>query len=192
MTAQRTRHRTRWLPTTADVLVVVAIVAGLGTRPLSAAPQDGTAERSTIAGVYTNDQADRGHALFDARCQSCHGAALEGGTLAPALRGSEFLAPFLRKPLRRIYSRIISTMPPDDAGSLSETETLALVAFVLRSNGYPAGSVTLARADDLNSIDVAPMPEKRDRSTWTVVHAEHGRRHTSLPAVRAVRSRSGG
>jgi mono/diheme cytochrome c family protein len=175
---------------TTDLFVVVTIVAAFGAPPSTAAPQDGAAGRSTMGGVYTNDQADRGHAVFDARCQSCHGAALEGGTLAPALRGADFLSSFQRKPLRRIYSRIISTMPPDDGGSLSETETLALVAFVLRSNGYPAGSEALARADDLNSIVLAPLPEKRDQVTGEAARSETERRNISLTGLRALRSRS--
>ena len=121
-------------------------------------PAQDTSERTTAAGVYSNEQADQGRAVFDAKCQSCHGEALDGGTLAPPLKGSEFLSSFERKPLRRIYSRIISTMPPDDVGSLSETDTLALVAFVLRGNGYPAGTAALARADDLNAIVVSGSP----------------------------------
>jgi S-disulfanyl-L-cysteine oxidoreductase SoxD len=145
---------------------VVAILALIGVRLLVASAQDAAAARSTIAGVYANDQADRGQVVYDAKCQSCHGSALEGGTLAPVLKGSEFLSSFQGKPLRRIYSRIISTMPPDDVGSLTENETLALVALVLRSNGYPAGAEALARADDLNEIVVAPPTGKPHQGMW--------------------------
>ena len=126
---------------------------------LTSSAQDAPAGQTTAAGVYTTGQADRGRGIFDAKCESCHGAALDGGTLAPALKGREFLTSFQEKPLRRMYSRIISTMPPDDVGSLTEAETLALVALLLRENGYPAGERELARADDLNSIVVAPPPD---------------------------------
>ena len=144
-----------------SVLRSIAIVAAIATAPVASA-QEPAAARTTTAGIYSSEQADRGQAVFDAKCQSCHGAVFEGGTMAPALKGSEFLSSFQGRPLRRIYSRIISTMPPDDVGSLTESETLALVALVLRSNGYPAGAEALARADDLNSIVVAPPPDKRD------------------------------
>jgi mono/diheme cytochrome c family protein len=140
----------------------------VGTPVHVAGTQEPAAARSTIAGVYANEQADRGQVVYDAKCESCHGAAFEGGTLAPGLKGSEFLSSFQGKPLRRIYSRIISTMPPDDVGSLTEVETLALVALVLRRNGYPAGPEALARADDLNEIGVAPPPEKHDEIMWSV------------------------
>jgi hypothetical protein len=52
-------------------------------------------------------------------------------------------------------------MPPDDAGSLTESETLDLVALVLRANGSPAGSQPLANADELNSMVVAAPAGKR-------------------------------
>jgi len=143
-----------------SVLRSIAIVAAIATAPVAWA-QEPAAARTTTAGIYSSEQADRGQAVFDAKCQSCHGAEFEGGTLAPALKGSEFLTPFQGKPLRRIYSRILSTMPPDDVGSLAENETLDLVALVLRANGYPAGAQPLAHADELDAIVVAPPGDKR-------------------------------
>jgi mono/diheme cytochrome c family protein len=170
--ACRRRGERRWL-TSARLCAVVALLtsAAVGTPALAARTQNAAAERSTIAGVYSTDQADRGRAIFDAKCQSCHGAAFEGGTLAPALTGREFLSSFQQKPLRRIYSRIISTMPPDDVGSLTESETLALVALLLRANGYPDGPDALARADDLNAIVVAPPPKSKVESRKSKVES---------------------
>ena len=133
------------------------IVGAIGL--LTASAPDAPAGQTTAAGVYSTAQADRGRGIFDAKCETCHGAALDGGTLAPALKGREFLSSFQEKPLRRLYSRVISTMPPDDVGSLTEAETLALVALLLRANGYPAGERELGRADELNSIVVAAPPE---------------------------------
>ena len=123
---------------------VVAVLAVIGVPTLLATAQDAGAERSTAAGVYTDEQANRGQAISGRKCHECHGETLDGGTLAPGLRGAEFLQGWQGKPLRRIYSRIISTMPPGDVGSLTESETLDLVALVLRANGYPAGSHALA------------------------------------------------
>ena len=139
----------------------MVVLALFGMPAIVAWGQDAGAERSTAAGVYTDDQANRGQAIFGQKCHDCHGETLEGGGMAPSLRGSEFLSSWQGKPLRRMYSRIISTMPPDDVGSLTEAETLALVALVLRANGYPVGAQAVARADELDSIAVAPPPEKR-------------------------------
>jgi mono/diheme cytochrome c family protein len=195
--ASRRRGERRWL-TSALLGAVVALLTStaVGAPALAARTQNAAAERSTIAGVYSTDQADRGRGIFDAKCQSCHGAAFEGGTLAPALTGREFLSSFQQKPLRRIYSRIISTMPPDDVGSLTESETLGLVALLLRANGYPEGPDALARADDLNAIVVAPPPDKPDdrdnqkRSLRALRSTSSNIQKMSLRALRALRSRS--
>jgi mono/diheme cytochrome c family protein len=192
MTVQPTRNGERSGTALSD-LRSLAIVAAIATAPVARA-QEPAAARTTAAGIYSSEQADRGQAVFDAKCQSCHGAAFEGGTLAPALKGSEFLTPFQGKPLRRIYSRIISTMPPDDIGSLTESETLTLVALVLRANGYSAGPDALARADDLNSIVVGPPPEKQDQGTGNAEAAEIAENNPlqnhSLRARRSLRSGS--
>jgi mono/diheme cytochrome c family protein len=170
------------------VASLVAFFAVIGMRLSSG--QSAAPERSTADGVYTEDQANRGQALFGRKCHECHGDTLEGGSLAPSLRGSEFLALWHGKPLRRLYSRIISTMPPDDAGSLSESETLDLVALVLRTNGSPAGSRPLADADELNSIVVAASAGKRDEMTLNAETAESAEQEfrISLRAPRALRS----
>ena len=97
------------------VASLVAFSAVIGMRLSSG--QGGAPERSTADGVYAEDQANRGQALFGGKCNECHGDTLEGGSLAPGLRGSEFLATWQGKPLRRLYSRIISTMPPDVPGA---------------------------------------------------------------------------
>ena len=191
MTVHRTRNGER-SGTALSVLRSIAIVAAIATAPVARA-QEPAATRNTAAGIYSSEQADRGRGVFEAKCQSCHGAAFEGGTLAPALKGSEFLTPFQGKPLRRIYSRIISTMPPDDVGSLTESDTLALVALVLRANGYAAGPDTLARADDLNAIVVGPPPEQ-DQARWNAAAAgtaeDKPLKNNSLRAPRILRSRS--
>jgi hypothetical protein len=86
-------------------------------------------------------------------------------------------------------------MPPDDIGSLTEAETLALVALVLQGNGYPAGTAAMARADDLNAIVVEPPPaEKQHHGIWNAEAAEHAEnrslKNVSLRAPRALGSRS--
>jgi hypothetical protein len=57
-----------------------------------------------------------------------------------------------RKAVRALYSRIISTMPITDPGSLSEKETLDLVAYLLQGNGFPSGKDRATSAKALNEI----------------------------------------
>jgi mono/diheme cytochrome c family protein len=131
-----------------------AALVGVGLQAGATLGQESAAGRTTVSGVYSTEQAERGQAIFATRCAACHGPDLGGGDLAPPLHGEEFLSAWTGRPLRRLYSRIISTMPPDDVGSLSEDETVALVALVLKTNGYPVGTQPAGRADDLNAITV--------------------------------------
>jgi cytochrome c len=104
-------------------------------------------------GVFTEAQAKLGQKIYDEKCSACHLASLEGGTNeSPALKGDTFTTQWDGKPLRALYSRILSTMPSNDPGSLSEKETLNLVAYLLQKNGYPSGKAALDTPEELNSI----------------------------------------
>ena len=98
--------------------------------------------------------ADGGAATFADKCSGCHGSDANGAH-GPALRGEQFWSQWEGKPLRKLYSRIISTMPQDDAGTLSEEETLGLVAFLTRLNTGSAPNPPYASANDLNTVIVA-------------------------------------
>jgi hypothetical protein len=54
---------------------------------------------------------------------------------------------------------VISTMPANDPGSLSQPDALALVAFILRRNGYPPGNATLTEPADLQGIVINRDPQ---------------------------------
>jgi hypothetical protein len=51
-----------------------------------------------------------------------------------------------------MYSRIISTMPLDDAGILSEPEALRIAIHVLTVNGVQLGSRPMESAAALNDV----------------------------------------
>jgi mono/diheme cytochrome c family protein len=127
---------------------VVAIVFASGTRA-----QD-VAERSVIAGVYTKEQAAAGKQLYSDVCSACHLENLSGDTMAPPMAGDEFISNWENKPLRALYSRIISTMPVDSPGTLPEKTVIDIVAYLLEVNGFPAGDKALEKADELNAIKV--------------------------------------
>ena len=58
-------------------LLLIACGLALAPKGLLAAVQDG---------LYTSAQAERGRALYEKKCASCHGAQLEGAS-ATALQG---------------------------------------------------------------------------------------------------------
>jgi mono/diheme cytochrome c family protein len=112
--------------------------------------------RTARDGVYTDAQADRGQKLYGERCAACHGAALQG-QLAPPLTGVSFVAVWGAQPLADLADKIHKTMPASSPGSLTRAETIDIVAFVLRTGGFPAGRSDLAGDDAaLRQIALAP------------------------------------
>ena len=96
------------------------------------------------SGVYTDEQATRGKATYDAVCAACHGATLGGGDVAPALSGGTFLNNWNATSAGDLFERIHSTMPQSDPGSLSGRQVADIEAYMFQSNGFPAGTNALA------------------------------------------------
>jgi mono/diheme cytochrome c family protein len=112
-------------------------------------------ETRTVAdGVYTEAQAIRGAASYDAVCSGCHRADL-GGADGPALRQERFARTFADRDLKTLYTKIASTMPRGAPGSLGDDVYLDIVAHILRENGFPTGVQDL-KADGLSGIRVLP------------------------------------
>lgn len=98
--------------------------------------------RTVSEGIYSDGQATRGQIIFKERCAVCHGAALEG-SVGPPLVGAEFMGDFNKLPLSELFNKIQKTMPQDDPGTLQPPQTADLVAFILKSNKFPAGRADL-------------------------------------------------
>jgi len=118
------------------------------------------------AGWYGKEQADSGAQLFAAKCSVCHGQKLEGGA-GPALVGPQFFARFGGDPMSRLWYGVHTEMPLTAPASLPANESLDIVAYILRQNGFPAGPYRLIGHYDLNRIipkaspggpDVAGVP----------------------------------
>src|SRR5690348_3649223 len=122
-----------------------------GSAALFARPE--TPTTTTLDGVYSENQANSGQETYARKCSSCHLDSLEGGVnQSPPLKGGDFVSHWDGKPLRELYSRILSTMPVNDPGSLTKKETLDLVAYILERNAFPAGKTELANPDELSNI----------------------------------------
>lgn len=106
-------------------------------------------------GVYTNDQASRGAAAYKQKCASCHGPALEGVGQFPPLSGDDFKANWSGKTLGDLFDEIQATMPADHPGTLSRQVNAQIIAFILKSNEFPAGKQALpADSDALKKISL--------------------------------------
>jgi mono/diheme cytochrome c family protein len=119
-----------------QILWAAALVLPLTASVLPAQ----NASRSVWDGVYTADQSARGQALVQAKCASCHGGDLSGHEMAPALAGGIFLGNWSGQSVGDLATRIKTTMPQNDPGSLRNREVADLIAFILSANQFPAGS----------------------------------------------------
>jgi mono/diheme cytochrome c family protein len=102
--------------------------------------------RSVQDGVFTNAQAARGQALYAKQCAGCHGDALKG-LQAPPLAGDAFIANWQAQPLSALASKIRNTMPADSPGDLTAPQSADLVAHILKTGGFRAGTSELASTD---------------------------------------------
>jgi mono/diheme cytochrome c family protein len=101
------------------------------------------APKTTKDGVYTAEQSTRGETVYKGKCSSCHGDDLTGGGFAPALVGDPFFEQWNTRTLSDLSSQIKDTMPADKPGSLTPDSTADVLAYVLKSNGFPAGGAPL-------------------------------------------------
>ena len=124
------------LPCTLALAVVAGATIG-SLLPAVHAQQPRTAND----GVYTDAQATRGRTLYQERCALCHGDALGGG-IGPPLSGSAFIAAWGTHPLSELVSKIRSTMPADDPGKLTPSQSADLVAHLLQVGKFPSGPVS--------------------------------------------------
>jgi cytochrome c553 len=107
-----------------------------------------TPTRSVWDGVFTEEQATHGAALYEAHCGSCHGATLAGHESAPPLNTQHLLGNWDGLTLGDLLDRIRITMPQNAVGTLSGQEYADVLAFVLRFDKFPAGKVKLSRSVD--------------------------------------------
>ena len=110
--------------------------------------------RTVADDVYSDAQATRGASVYETSCAGCHRADL-GGNTGPALRDQRFAREFAGKDLKTLYTKVATTMPRNAPASLADDVYLDVVAYMLRENGFPAGSRELT-AEALDGIRVLP------------------------------------
>ena len=118
----------------AGVLFVASATAGLAISQSS---------RTVWDGVYTEAQAARGSMAFGQSCAGCHALAAEGK--AP-LVGESFWKSFAQKNVGDVIEFVSTYMPNGKPGSLTEPTYNDIVALMLKSNGFPAGTTELGGA----------------------------------------------
>jgi mono/diheme cytochrome c family protein len=120
----------------------VSVPACTLAASLLVAAQAPASSRTARDGVYSDEQARRGQAVYRDKCVSCHGAALAGAN-APPLAGDAFLAVW-GGPVSELVDKIQHTMPQDDPGKLTRPQSTDVVAYLLQAGKFPVGRAELS------------------------------------------------
>ncbi|MGP0070963.1 MAG: hypothetical protein ACLPWF_03400 [Bryobacteraceae bacterium] len=132
-------------------LFVTVAVASLATAQTSAP------RRTVWDGVYTEAQSARGITAFGQSCSGCHTLGAEGKS---PLVGEPFWKSFAQKNVGDLLEFVSANMPNGAPGSLSESTYRDIVALMLKSNGFPAGTTELRR-DSIAGVQIV----RKDGST---------------------------
>src|SRR5580658_10925306 len=122
----------------------------VGLLLLASATANLLTARTVWDGVYTEAQAARGVTAFGQSCAGCHALAAEGK--AP-LVGDPFWKSFAQKTVGDLFEFVSANMPNGNPRSLSESTYGDIVALMLKSNGFPAGTAELRR-DGIANVQI--------------------------------------
>ena len=131
--------------------LLTLVVAGAATAGVTVSPQTAAAAEAG-AGLYTSAQAGRGKAVYSEKCSLCHLEDLSGDQLynpGPELAGRTFRARWKGRAVLELFTLTKATMPYTMPGTLTDTEVVDLVAFILQANKFPSGSAELKSDRDV-------------------------------------------
>lgn len=150
-------------------VVVGAVALNLVTFAASATGERGTRQAqapvSVWDGVYTEEQAESGRSAYLAQsCVRCHGETLLGTEFGPSLADDEFLSKWNGMSIGDLFKLTQETMPQDKPGRLSMQQTADIVAYIFKTNEFPAGVKTLAGdVSALQGIKIQQTKSTTDR-----------------------------
>src|SRR5579864_6629347 len=101
------------------------------------------AQQPARTGPFTAEQAAAGRAIYQATCSTCHLPDMKGTFEAPPLAGANFLNTWRNRPTSDLFTRIRTSMPLSNPGSLSDQDAVNLVAYILQANGAKPGTQPL-------------------------------------------------
>ncbi len=113
-----------------------------------------TAQSLSISdGVFTVQQAAAGQVLYQENCARCHDLQFYHNSLRS----------WTDMTILDYWYKILGNMPADKPGSLSRTEYLELIAFILADNGFPAGELPLEPNNRLGKIKIVSPAMSNER-----------------------------
>jgi mono/diheme cytochrome c family protein len=142
------------------LIVVIVSAAGLATA-LAQAPT------TVLDGVYTPAQAARGEAAYSTYCSGCHEGQDADG---PELMGKAFLDRWREDKLEALFTFVKTRMPGNLPGGLDERAYTDIMAYILQTNGLPAGKRELS-PDMVGSILLVGAEGPRPLPNLTIIRA---------------------
>ena len=128
------------MPGTVVISLTAAAIAVLAGRAASVQPA-----KTVWDGAYTEEQAMRGEASYQDECASCHMADLRGEGFASALIADAFTQRWQNGSVGDLLTVVKVTMPQDSPSTLSDEAYADIVAYLLKTNGYPPGQQELSK-----------------------------------------------
>jgi mono/diheme cytochrome c family protein len=162
----KTQQRKAAMQTLSLLLLLLAACANGDDKENPTEVDDNDQGMETATPATFEEQVELGGMAFADHCAECHGDAGQGTDKAPRLVGLDEGALPLDPPASRqvrkekfvtvadVANFAVMNMPPDDPGSLSTEEYLAILAFDLNANGIMldekltlelAGTLTIPR-----------------------------------------------
>lgn len=105
------------------------------------------------AGIYNEEQAERGNGVFSKTCVECH--------TKQDMSGADFRLNWNGRTVFELFERIRTTMPDGAPGSMTREEYADVTAYLLKLNGMPSGPTAMPGDSTINAtkIDIpAPPP----------------------------------
>ncbi len=158
------------MKTTARMLLTV-------TAMIAAGAISATAQQTKGSDSYTVEQSNAGRAAYMANCAACHMPDMKGSNEALPLAGTGFMSVWRSRTTRDLFDKISSSMPPGKAGSIGEDDVVAIVAFILQSNGGSAG------AKPLTPTTALPIGELASREVPAAASQEASAQAARNPAA---------
>ena len=131
------------------IRIAAAAIAGLAAIGALYSLGAQSPSRSVWDGVFTEEQANRGRALYGQECSGCHGDSLTGADEAPALSGGAFIANWDGLTVGDLFERIRISMPANNPGKLNREKIADILSYLLAFNRFPAGKTELERQTEV-------------------------------------------